>query len=299
MNLALNKSRQTHKDKILFPVSGITKQNVLEYYDAISDYILPYLKDRPLTMQRFPNGIDKEGFFQKHIPDYFPDWIPTANVKKQGGWINHVLCNSKDVLSYLVSQYALTFHVTLSRIDKIEYPDKLIFDLDPPEGNFKLAIKAAKALRTLLENELELKAYVMTSGSKGLHVAIPLNADKPFDDIHEFSKLVSNYICNNNPNEFTTAVRKDKRKGRLFIDYIRNSYGQTSVVPFSIRAIENAPVATPLSWDELDNRSLTAQTYTIDNIIDRLEKKTNPWKDFEQNAKSVDSAMHKIKNMTY
>ncbi|OZV69798.1 non-homologous end-joining DNA ligase [Winogradskyella aurantia] len=298
MNLSLNKSRQTHKDKILFPVSGITKQNVLEYYYTISDYILPYLKDRPLTMQRFPNGIDKEGFFQKHIPDYFPDWIPTVKVKKQGGSVNHVLCNSKDVLSYLVSQYALTFHVTLSRIDKIEYPDKLIFDLDPPKDDFKLAIKAAKAVRNLLENELELKAFLMTTGSRGLHIAVPLKADESFDTMHEFSRLVSHYICSNSPNEFTTAVRKDKRKGRLFIDYIRNSYGQTSVAPFSIRAIENAPVATLLSWDELDNRALTAQTYTIDNIVDRLEKKTNPWEDFEQNAKSTDSAMHKIKKMT-
>lgn len=298
MNVELNKAKQTQKDKILFPVSGITKQNVIEYYDTISDYILPYLKDRPLTMQRFPSGIGKEGFFQKHIPDYFPDWIPTAKIKKQGGWVNYVLCNSKEVLLYLINQYVLTFHVTLSKREKIEYPDKLIFDLDPPKDHFKLAVKAAKALRTLLENELELKAYVMTSGSKGLHVAIPLNADKPFDDIHEFSKLVSNYICNNNPNEFTTAIRKDQREERLFIDYLRNSYAQTSVVPFSIRAIENAPVATPLSWDELGDTTLNAQTYTMANILDRLEKKTNPWRDFEQNVKSIDSAIKIIKSLS-
>jgi bifunctional non-homologous end joining protein LigD len=248
-------------------------------------------------MQRFPSGIGKEGFFQKHVPDYFPDWIPTAKVKKQGGWVNHVLCNSKDVLDYLITQYVLTFHVTLSKIEKIDYPDKLIFDLDPPKDNFKLAIKAAKALRKLLENELELKAYVMTSGSKGLHIAVPLNADKPFDDIHEFSKIVSNYICNNNPNEFTTAIRKDQREGRLFIDYLRNSYAQTSVVPFSIRAIENAPIATPLSWDELGDKTLNAQTYTMANIIDRLEQKTNPWKDFEGQASSLTYAKKKLETL--
>ena len=294
MKTTLNKTVLTHKDKILFPKSGITKQQVFHYYETIANAMLPFLKDRPLTMQRFPKGIGEEGFFQKNAPDYFPEWIPTVKVKKTDGWVNHVVCNSKDTLLYLVNQYVLTFHVALSKIVKIDYPDKLIFDIDPPTGKFKLAVKAAKALRFLLEEKLLLKAYVMTSGSEGLHVAVPLKADYPFDVVHNFAKQIANHICNNNPTEFTTAIRKDKRKGRLYIDFLRNSYAQTSVVPFSIRALEHAPVATPLHWDELDSKTLNAQYYTIDNIFKRLEKSDNPWQGFEKNAKDISTAIKTI-----
>nr|WP_321230190.1 non-homologous end-joining DNA ligase [uncultured Psychroserpens sp.] len=291
------KTTLTHKNKVLFPKSGITKQQVFNYYENIANAILPYLKDRPLTMQRFPKGIGEEGFFQKNTPDYFPDWIPTVQVKKVDGWVNHLVCNTIDTLLYLVNQYVLTFHVALSKVDKIDHPDKLIFDLDPPKGNFKLAVKAAKSLRLLLEEKLELKAYVMTSGSKGLHITVPLKADQNFDEVHVFAKAIANYICNNNSTEFTTAIRKDKRENRLFIDFLRNSYAQTSVVPFSIRAIENAPIATPLHWDELDDTFLNARYYTIDTIFKRLETESNPWKDFEQNAKTIEDAIKTMETL--
>ena len=291
MKTTLNKTALTQKNKILFPKSGITKQQVFYYYETIANAMLPYLKERPLTMQRFPKGIGEEGFFQKHTPDYFPEWIPTVQVKKMGGWVNHIVCNSKDTLLYLVNQYVVTFHITLSKVEKIDQPDRLIFDLDPPNGNFKLAVKAAKALRFLLEEKLKLKAYVMTSGSKGLHIAVPLKGDKHFDVVHNFTKTVANYICNSNPTEFTTAVRKNKREGRLYIDFLRNSYAQTSVVPFSIRALENAPVATPLHWDELNDKALNAQYYNIDTIFKRLETRDDPWQDYGQNAKAINTAI--------
>ena len=143
-------TKPSKKNKVLFPESGITKNDVINYYDTIADHILPYLSDRPLTMQRFPKGITESGFFQKNASDYFPDWIETVNLKKEGGWVHHVVCNTKETLLYLVNQYVLTFHVALSKIDTIQNPDKLIFDLDPPKGNFELAIKAAKTLRYIL-----------------------------------------------------------------------------------------------------------------------------------------------------
>ena len=289
MKATINKITLTHKDKVLFPNSRITKKRVFHYYENIANTMLPYLKNRPLTMQRFPKGIE-EGFFQKNAPDYFPEWIPTVLVKKMDGWVNHIVCNSRDTLLYLVNQYVLTFHVALSKAEKIDYPDKLIFDIDPPKGNFQLAIKAAKALRLLLEEKLKLKAYVMTSGSQGLHIAVPLIANQNFDEVRHFAKLIANYVCANNPIEFTTTIRKDKREGRLYIDFLRNSYAQTSVVPFSIRAFENAPVATPLYWDELNEPKLNAQYYTIDTIFKRLEKVGNPWEDFEQNTKDISNA---------
>ena len=299
MKLTLNKTVLNNRDKILFPTSGITKQQIFLYYKNSAHNMLPYLKDRPLTMQRFPKGIQVQGFFQKNTPDYFPEWIPTVKVKKKDGWVNHVVCNSKETLLYLVNQYVLTFHVALSKVDSIERPDKLIFDLDPPKGNFQLAVKASKALRHLLEEKLHLKAYVMTSGSEGLHVAVPLKADKQFDEIHNFTKNIANYICNTNPTEFTTAIRKNKREDRLYIDFLRNSYAQTSVVPFSIRALENAPVATPLHWEELNNTNLNAQSYTIDNIFKRLETAGNPWEDFEQNTRDISNAIKTIEILTH
>lgn len=297
MKASINKITLTNRDKVLFPKSGITKLQIFQYYENIANAMIPYLKDRPLTMQRFPKGIGEEGFFQKNAPDYFPEWIPTVQVKKRDGWVNHVVCNSRDTLLYLVNQYVVTFHVALSKVDKIDYPDKLVFDIDPPKGNFQLAVKAAKALRLLLEEKLKLKAYVMTSGSEGLHIAVPLKANKHFDMIHNFTKTIANYICSNNPTEFTTTIRKDKRKGRLYIDFLRNSYAQTSVVPFSIRALENGPVATPLYWDELNGTNLNAQYYTINTIFKRLQTRDDPWQDFEQNAKAIDAAINTMETL--
>ena len=160
MTITVPKVILTHKDKIVFPKSRITKQQIYKYYENMANVMLPYLKNRPLTMQRFPKGIGEAGFFQKHAPNYFPDWIPTVKTKKEGGWVNHIICNSKEALLYLVNQYVLTFHMALSKVQKIDYPDKLVFDLDPPKGNFQLAVKAAKALRHLLEEKLLLKAIV-------------------------------------------------------------------------------------------------------------------------------------------
>jgi len=294
MKTKIHKTELTHKDKILFPKSGITKQEIFLYYESIADYILPYLKDRPLTMQRFPRGIGEEGFFQKNASLYFPDWIETEDVRKVGGWVNHVICNSKRALLYLVNQYVITFHTSLSTIDNIEYPDRLIFDLDPPKGDFALAIEGARVLKELLENELGFKAFLMTTGSKGLHVVIPLKQKENFNEVHAFAKAISTYISLKNPNKFTTAIRKVKREGHLYIDFLRNSYGQTSVAPFSVRAIENAPVAVPIHWKELDDTQLNAQFCNINNVFERLETIENPWKNFETNSKNISGAKEKL-----
>lgn len=285
----------THKDKILFPNSGITKNDILTYYNEIADYMLPYLENHPLTVQRFPNGISEEGFFQKNAPVYFPDWIKTEEIRKVGGWINQVICNSKETLVYLVNQYVITFHTSLSTIANIEYPDKLIFDLDPPKEDFALAVEGAKALQKVLENELGLTPFLMTTGSKGLHVIVPLKQKEDFNEVHTFAKAISNYIATQNPTKFTTAIRKNKREGRLYIDYLRNSYGQTSVAPYSVRAIEKAPVATPIYWNELEDEKLTAQVWNIQNIFKRVEQIENPWKNFEASRMSIKKANKELK----
>ncbi|WP_157961100.1 non-homologous end-joining DNA ligase [Lutibacter citreus] len=287
----------TQKDKVLFPNSGVTKNDLMVYYEKVSDYMIPYLKNRPLTMQRFPEGISKEGFFQKNASKYFPEWVKTEEIRKVGGWVNHVICNNKATQLYLVNQYVVTFHVSLSTIDNIEYPDKLIFDLDAPNGNFELAVEGAKVLRNLLENKLGFKAFLMTTGSKGLHVVVSLKQQEDFNEVHALAKLISNYISTQNPNLFTTAIRKEKREGRLYIDFLRNSYGQTSVAPYSVRAIENAPVATPIFWDELDDKKLNAQTWNIKNIFKRLVKIEDPWGDFEASKKSIEGVKNLLEKL--
>lgn len=287
-----------NQDKLFFPNRGITKGYLIEYYNKIADELLPFLKDRPLTLSRFPDGIEEEGFYQKEVPDYFPDWIEVMEVKKkEGGTISQVICNDKATLIYLVNQGTLSFHPWLSTTSDLNKPNKLVFDLDPPKGNFDLVIKGAKALRTLLEDQLDLNAFVMTTGSEGLHVVIPIRPQKDFDAVHSFAKRVVEYLADQHPEAFTTAMRKEKRNGKLFLDYMRNAYGQTSIPPYSVRALPKAPVATPLNWDELDNTELTSQSYHIKNIFKRLSHKDHVWSHFQQKAKEIDNSIDILENL--
>ncbi|MBD1259772.1 non-homologous end-joining DNA ligase [Maribacter polysiphoniae] len=276
-------SQIKHSEKMLFPISGITKGNLIDYYNSVAGHILPYLKDRPLTLHRFPNGIAEEGFFQKNASDYFPQWIKTVKVKKKDGWVNHVICNNKETLAYLAYQGTITFHISLSKIDKLDYPDRLIFDLDPSGHNFGQVLKGVQILRSLLAEQLGLPTYVMTTGSKGLHLTIPLMRVEHFDEVRDFAKKVATYLAEKHPEDFTIAIHKDERKGRLFLDYLRNSYGQTAVCPYSVRALENAPVATPIFWKELYEIK-DAQAFNIHTVPDRLKHMNDPWENFTKNA---------------
>lgn len=278
-------------DKILFPKSGITKGDLLHYYEKAAKYMLPYMQDRPITMRRFPSGIDQTGFYQKRVPKYFPKWLDTVIVKKEGGTLEEVVCNSEEAILYLAGQAVISFHIWMSRQDKIDYPDKIVFDLDPSIDDFNVVIDAAILLRQVLEYQLDLKAYVMTTGSRGLHVVVPIIRKYAFDQVRAFVRNIAEYIADSHPDRFTTEIRKAKRKDRLFIDYLRNSYAQTSVAPYSVRARENAPVAMPLSWEELSKPGLTARSYTIKNAFKRLSQITDPWIDYHDMAQDLDNAM--------
>ncbi|TLP81733.1 non-homologous end-joining DNA ligase [Maribacter sp. ACAM166] len=287
----------THADKVMFPKSKITKGDLAQYYERIADTLLPFMKDRPLTLHRFPEGIHHKGFYQKNASDYFPDWIKTVEIKKEGGWVNHVVCENVETLLYLVNQGVVTFHVTLSKTDKIDYPDKLIFDLDPPDSNFHAAVTSAKLLRGLLEEELGLTTYPMATGSTGLHVVVPICRAENFDEVRDFAKTVARYLANKHPKEFTVQLRKHQRSGKLFIDYLRNSYAQTAVCPFSVRAMEGAPVALPLSWNEVGTQILDAQPFDIHTVFKRLKLKTDPWKDFYRHSQIIGDAKKKLERL--
>jgi bifunctional non-homologous end joining protein LigD len=297
MSIAGHHIKISHADKVLFPHSGISKRDLIAYYEDVADVMLPYLKNRPLTLHRFPKGINEQGFYQKNASDYFPDWVQTVRIPKKDGWVNHVICNNRETLVYLVNQGTITFHVALGKVDKLEHPDRLIFDLDPPSGDFRPVIHGAQILRSFLEINMALPSYVMTTGSKGLHVVVSLNRLENFDDVHDFAKKVALYLSSEHPEKFTSAIRKDQRQGRLFLDYLRNSYAQTAVCPFSVRAFEGAPVAMPLSWDELKDGHLNSQTHTIHSVLKRLNRQADPWETFEMQSISINNAKQELEKL--
>jgi len=285
----------SNRNKVFFPNSKYTKGDLIDYYEKIADLMIPHLKDRPISMLRFPNGINDKQFYQKDTPDYFPDWIEVKQVKKQkGGTTNYVICNNTATLVSLANQSCITPHIWLSKKDKLDYPDKMIFDLDPSDNDFSKVKSVAEKLKKFLEKDLNLPVYLMTTGSRGLHLVIPLERSSNFDEVRDFAQTTAKHLEAENPEEITTATQINKRGNKLYIDTARNGFGQTSVAPYAIRAIEEAPVATPIDWEELGNPSLTAQTYNIKNIFLRLGKKSNPWKNMERHSVSITSARKKL-----
>lgn len=288
----------TSLDKVMFPDAGLTKGDLIDYYHRIAETMLPHVERRPLTMHRFPNGIGEPGFYQKEAPDYFPNWIDRVAVEvEEDQEIQHqVVCNNPATLVYLANQACITPHVWLSRTDKLDCPDKLIFDLDPPGGDFEMVRAAARALREMMQ-EVGLVPFVMTTGSKGLHVVAPLNRDTDFDAARAFARELAETLAGREPDRFTTETRKNKRRGRLFLDYLRNSYGQHGVAPYAVRAKPGAPIATPLDWDELANHDLHSQSYSMQNIFRRLGQKADPWRDIMGHARSLKEARERLEKL--
>ena len=253
----------THPDKILFPEHKITKGQVVAYYESVADKMLPFLKDRPLTLHRFPDGIQENGFYQKNVSDYFPSFIKTVLIKTEEGSNTQVICNSKKSLIYLANQGTISFHIWLSQKDKLDKPDKVVFDLDPPKDSFERVKDAAKKIGEFLR-KTNKEPQLMTTGQNGLHVWYTMRRTQTFDEVRENVKAMAVELERKYPELLTTAVRKNKRDGKIFIDYLRNSYAQTSVCPYSLRPNPVAGVATPLSWRQL-NSLKTGDQFTLLN----------------------------------
>lgn len=242
----------THLEKLIFPDAKITKLQMVKHYQKVSKVMLPYLKDRPLTLHRFPDGIDDSGFYQKNAADYFPDFIKTVKVKTEEGENTQILCNSEKALIYLANQGTVGFHIWLSKKDKLYKPDKVVFDLDPPKDSFDKVKKAAKIVGDFLK-EKGFDPNLMTTGQNGFHVWYKIQRRKTFDELRPKLKDLVQELEDQNPDLFTTAVRKNKREGKIFLDYLRNAYAQTSVCPYSLRPNKVAGIAMPIDWDDLKN----------------------------------------------
>jgi bifunctional non-homologous end joining protein LigD len=284
----------TNTDKVLFPESGITKGEVLRYYQDISDLMIKYSSNHPVTLHRFPNGIGGKEFMQKNVSQHFPDWIPTVTVEKKGGHVEMAMLNDANTLLYLTNQGSIVYHTWLSSRGNLYSPDRMIIDLDPSEdGHFKIVADAARMIRRIYD-ELGLPCFLMTTGSKGLHVVTPLEGKEKFDEVKAFARSLCSHIARLCPKETTVEVRKEKRKGRVFLDYLRNAYAQTGVAPYSVRAIEKAPVATPLFCEELEDKKLYSQSFNISNLFRRLDRQGDPWEGFGKKAFSVTKLYDKL-----
>jgi bifunctional non-homologous end joining protein LigD len=287
----------THPDKVLFPDDGITKADLASYHERVAEWMLPHVRGRPVSMQRFPDGIGGKGFFHKDVPDYFPDWIRRVEVPKSNGSVRHAVISGADTLVYLVGQNTITPHVWLSRADRVWQPDRLVIDLDPPpEQDFAAVRRAARHTGELL-SELGFTPFAQVTGSKGIHVWTPLRRRARHDEVRAFAGDLARVLAARHPDELTTEFRKAKREGRILVDVARNTYAQTAVPPYAVRPRPGAPVATPIEWDELSDSKLRPDRWNVKNVLRRLGSKGDPWADIASYARGISRARRRVESL--
>lgn len=271
----------SHPDKVLYPQANINKAAMAAYYAMIAPYMLPQIKNRPLSLKQYPEGISKPGFFHKHAAEFFPDYIPIFDLPmhKTHGKISMVGAATARDLVYLAGQNAIEFHIPTSQVKTIEKPDQIILDFDPSDDDFE-KVRALALLAHKILTDRNMPSFVKTTGSRGVHVHIPFKAKLTFDEVKPIAKELAAYIQIQCPDIATIELRKNKRGNKVFIDYLRNDYAMTSIAPYSLRANKEAGIATPISWKELQAKSLNGKSFTIHNIQKRLQNFKDPWKGF-------------------
>ena len=261
-------------DRILFPGDGITKGDLFEYYRKIGPAIVPHLRDRPFTMKRYREGSTGPPFFQKQAPKGMPDWIPTRQFRtwpREGGsrLVDFPLVNSTEAVLWMVQMHCIDMNAWYSRVDKPNRPDFVLFDLDPPDDGFELAIEVAHLIRELLD-ELDLPGYVKTSGADGIHVVAPITRRSTFEQTYHFAEEASRLLERRHPGKVTTEWLKKKREGVL-VDHRQNGHGKTIASVYSVRPKPGAPVSTPLQWDELTS-SVRPRDFGMTEALGRVER---------------------------
>lgn len=279
------KIEYSHLDRMIYPKDGLIKKDIIDYYKKIAPVMLPHMHDHLFVMQRFPSGIDHDGFYQKQVPDYFPDWFSKKKVRlKTGGSCYFGIIQTKEDLLYVANQLVLTPHLWLSTSQKPNYPDKIIFDLDPGNNDINLLREIAVYIRDVLEDK-KLEPFLMTTGSRGFHVVAPIKQTNTFAVVRNFVKKIAQDVVAQYPKDCTISLSKAARGNKLFIDYLRNGYGQTAVAPYALRPLPGAPVATPVEWREL--AKITSQSFTIRTVFDRIKKKGDAWQHFKKYAREL------------
>ena len=283
----------SHPEKILFPDAGITKGEVAAYYELVASAMVPLIKGRPVTMERYPSGIGGQGFMQKNVVKGFPSWLERIEVPKKGGVVNYPLVNTEQDLLWLANQNTITVHVWPSRVPKLMYPDIVVFDLDPSIDDAEMLRKATLSVRDLLA-EIGLESWVKTSGSKGYHIVVPLDAKTDFDKAGSFAFHVASVLVQREPDVFTLEFIKVDRGHRIYADIGRNGAGATYAAPYSVRPKPGAPVSAPCAWEEIEHGEAQPQTFNIRNMAQRLESTGDLWAGIHKHGKSLKRPMQKL-----
>ena len=290
----------THPEKVLFPASGageaITKGQLAEYYEQIAPLMLPHLRARPVTMERYPAGIDQKGFIQKSVTKGFPEWLERVTVPKKDGTVHHVLVNDVRSLLWVVNQNTITPHVWVSRAPRLHHPDVCVFDLDPMEENAETLRDAALRLRDLLA-ELGLPSWIKTSGSKGYHIVVPLEGTSRIGDVARFAHAAGTLLVTRDPDHLTQEFHKADRGRRILVDTGRNGYSATFAAAYAVRAKPAAPVSAPCTWDELQHGGIGPQSFTVRTMAKRIEAVGDVWSDMRKRGRSLRRAIEKVRKM--
>jgi bifunctional non-homologous end joining protein LigD len=280
-------------DKVLFPVDGVTKRDLAEHYARVASAMLPLVRGHPVALERFPDGIAGMRFYHKNMK-HTPEWVRTVKVGKRDGELDQVIVEDAATLVWMADQACITPHIWLSRADTLMHPDQLIVDLDPPEGKFAEARRVALVVRALLD-DLGLPSYPKTTGGKGVHVMVPLDRRRRFDEVRGFADRLGAALVADDPRRLTMEFRKEKRGDRLFVDMGRNAYAQHAVAPYAVRPRDGAPVATPLHWSEVEDRRLKPERFTIEAVGARVERGDVPWGPLR--GRSLTAAARKLARM--
>ena len=282
----------THPDRSVYPGPGVTKLQVAEYYARIAPRLLPYVAGRPLSIVRCPDGTGSACFFQKHVGQHAIPGVEVAMIEDSAGRNPYIVANTAKALVGLAQMHALELHVWGAKVASIERPDSLIFDLDPGPGlTWAMLVAAARRTRSVLD-ALGLVALVKTTGGKGVHVVVPLQRRHSWDEVKDFAHGVAVHLAQNYPDQFTATLSKAHRRGKVFVDYLRNVRGATAVAAYSLRARAEPTVATPLAWDELSS-GIGPGAFTLATVLERVARRKDPWAHYERCRQRLTATMRR------
>jgi len=284
----------THPDKVLFPDDGITKGDLAAYYEAIAPVMLPHIRNRPITMERYPAGIGAKGFWQKDVSKGFPSSLQRVEVPKKDGVVHHPLVTDVSSLLWITNQNTITPHVWVSRAPDLMHPDVGVFDLDPSHEDPEMLRAAAVALRDLLD-ELGLPCWIKTSGSKGFHIVTSLDGGTPLGDAAGFAHAVARLLVQRHPKELTLEFHKKDRAGRILVDTGRNDYSATFAAAYAVRARAGAPVSAPCTWEEVIRGDAGPSTFTLRNMPVRVATVGDVWADMRRKRRSLRRPLARIR----
>jgi bifunctional non-homologous end joining protein LigD len=286
----------THPEKLMFPDDGITKGELASYYEAIAPAMLPHIRGRPVTMERYPSGINKPGFMQKDVSKGFPEWLERVEVPKKDGTVNHPIVTNMRSLLWLANQNCITPHVWISRAPKVSQPDICVFDLDPSVDEPEVLRAAALALRGLLD-ELGLPTWVKTSGSKGFHIVVPLDGQAGYGDVWRFANAVATVLVRRDPENLTLEFSKADRGRRILVDTGRNGYSATFAATYAVRPKPRAPVSAPCTWEEIERGEVGPQTFTLRSMNERIDRVGDLWSDLNRRKRSLRRPIEKLRRL--